>query len=123
MAVTYNVAVKTARMTATRDYFADGTLEIGTAGMGAVLATFGLSAGGGSISGDTWTIAVDAATVVASGTGTAAAARFKNNGGSSHLTGLTVTLTGGGGDLTLDNTSLVSGQNATFTGGTLQHAT
>lgn len=45
MAVTYNTAVKTTRMTATRDYFANGTLEIQTSG-DAVLATFGLSASG-----------------------------------------------------------------------------
>jgi hypothetical protein len=34
MPVIYNAAVKTDRMTATRDYFAEGTLEIRSAGNG-----------------------------------------------------------------------------------------
>lgn len=75
MAVTYAAAVKTARMTATRDHFADGTLEIGTAGMATVIATFGLSATGGTVSGDTWTLAFDAGSVSAAATGVAAATR------------------------------------------------
>ena len=57
MAVTYNAAVKTSRMTATRDYFANGTLEILTAA-DAVLATFGLDLAGGTVSGAVWTLVV-----------------------------------------------------------------
>jgi hypothetical protein len=120
MAVTYTNAVKTARMTATRDHFADGTLEIGTSAMGAVLATFGLSGTGGSVSTDTWTLAFDASSVTASGTGTAAAARIKTSGGTSNLTGLTVGTSGS--DINLDSTSITSGQTVTLSSATIQHA-
>lgn len=120
MAVTYATAVKTARITATRDHFANGTLEIGTAGMATVLATFGLSASGGTISTDTWTLVFDASTVSAGGTGTAAEARIKTSGAASDLTGLTVGTSGT--DIVLDSTSITSGQNVTLSSATIQHA-
>lgn len=119
MSVTYNAAVKTARMTATRDYFANGTLEILTAA-DAVLVTFGLSPSGGTVSGGVWTLAFDAGTVAASGTGTANKAQIKNAGASAHLTGLTVGTSGS--DINLDNLSIASGQNVTLSGGTITHA-
>jgi len=65
MAVTYATAVKTARMTATRDNFQNGTLEIGTAGMATVLATFTLSGTAGTVATDTWTLAFTSSTVSA----------------------------------------------------------
>lgn len=120
MAVTYATAVKTARMTATRDHFADGTLEIGTSGMASVLATFGLSATGGTVTNGVWTLALDASTVAASASGTAAAARIKNSGGTANLTGLTVGTSGS--DINLDNTSINSGQNVTLSSATITHA-
>lgn len=120
MAVTYATAVKTARMTATRDHFADGTLEIGTSGMSSVLATFGLSASGGSISGAVWTLAFDNGTVAASAGGTAAAARIKNSGGTANITGLTVGTSGS--DINLDNTNIANGQNVTLSSATITHA-
>mgnify|MGYP000864566989 CR=1 FL=1 len=50
----------------------------------------------------------------ANATGTAAHFRIKDSGGTTcHLQG-TVTATGGGGDLTLDNTSIASGQSVTI---------
>lgn len=119
MAVTYNTAVKTARITATRDYFANGTLEIMDAS-NAVLVTFGLSSGGGTISGTVWTITFDATTVAATGAGTAAKAQIKTSGGSAHLTGLTVGTSGS--DINLDNTSISSGQNVTLSSATITHA-
>lgn len=119
MAVTYNALVKTDRITATRDYFANGTLEILTSA-DAVLATFGLSASGGSISTDTWTLVFDNSTVTASGTGTAAKAQVKTSGGDAHLTGLTVG--SGSGDIDLDSTSITSGQSVTLSSATIQHA-
>src|SRR5262245_54025326 len=108
MAVTYDNTVKAARMTATRDSVADGTLEIGTSGMASVLATFGLSATGGSVTNGAWTLAFDASTVAASASGTAAAARIKNSAGTARVTGLTVGTSGS--DINLDNTSINSGQ-------------
>lgn len=122
MSVNYATAAKTSRMTATRDHFADGTLEIGTAGMVLVLATFGLSASGGSVAGAVWTLGFDASTVIASaGAATIAAeARIKTSGGSADLTGLTVGLSGA--DINLDSVSISLGQNVTLTAGTITHA-
>jgi hypothetical protein len=119
MAVTYDASVKTARITATRDAVANGTLEIGTASMASVLATFGLSATSGTVSGSVWTLAFDASTVAASAGGTAAAARIKDSGGTARITGLTVGTSGS--DIILDNTSINSGQNVTLSSATITH--
>ena len=119
MALVYNTAAKTARMTATRDYFADGTLEIQTAG-GAALAVFDLTLTGGSVATDTWSLAFDATTVAATGTGTASQAVIKTAGGLEHLTGITVATSGA--MLTIDNTSINAGQNVTITSAQIQHA-
>ena len=51
-------------------------------------------------------------TVAASGTGTAGHYRLTNG---SDIEEGTITATGGGGDLTLDNTSIASGQTVTVT--------
>lgn len=119
MAVTYNVAVKTDRMTATRDYFGAGTLEIQTSG-DAVLAVFDLTTAGGSVSGAVWTLAFDASTVAASGTGTAAKAVVKNSANAAHITGLTVGTSES--DINLDSVSITTGQNVTLSSATLTHA-
>ncbi|MDP9895362.1 hypothetical protein J2W32_004460 [Variovorax boronicumulans] len=56
---------------------------------------------------------------VASGTGTAAHYRFKDSAGTvTHMQG-TVTATGGGGDMTIDNTSVASGQTVQITSWTI----
>lgn len=58
----------------------------------------------------------------ADATGTAGHFRVYDSGGSTcHIQG-TVTLTAGGGDLTLDNTSVVAGQTVTITSFTLAAA-
>lgn len=123
MAVTYNTAVKTSRMTATRDYFANGTLEILSAG-DVVLAIFGLSTGGGSVASGVWTLAFDSSTVTGesgASTGTVATkAQIKTAGGSAHLTGLTVGLSGT--DVIVDNTSIASGQSVAMNSATITHA-
>lgn len=120
MAVTYTTAAKTARMQATADHFVNGTLEIGTAGMAAVLATFTFSATQTGVSGDTWTLQFVSGSVSASGTGTAAAAQLKTSGAAADLTGLTVGTSGT--DIILDSTSITSGQTVTLSTNTLQHA-
>ena len=119
MATTYATAVKTARMTATRDHFADGTLEILTAG-DVLLVSFGLSVTGGSIATDTWTLEFDASTVAAVATGTATKAQIKTSGAAADLTGLTVGTSAT--DVILNNTSITSGQNVTLSSATIQHA-
>lgn len=69
------------------------------------------SAGAKALSGS-WTGAGVAA-------GTAAHFRLKNNAGSTTHAQGTVTITGGGGDLTLDNTSIAVSQAVTITSFTL----
>lgn len=92
----------------------------GTADAGTVLATLNLpsdwmaaaSSGSKAMSG-TWQ---DAS---ADATGTAAHFRiYASDGSTCHAQG-TVTATGGGGDLTLDNTSIASGQQVTISSFTL----
>ena len=92
--------------------------DCGTADSGTVLATLtlpsdwlGAASGGAKNLLGTWQ---DAA---ADATGTAAHFRIKQ-GATCHLQG-TVTATGGGGDMTLDNVSLATGQQVTITAFTL----
>lgn len=119
MSVIYATSIKTARMTATRDDVANGTLEILTAA-DALLATYGLDATSGTISGAVWTLVFDASTVAASGTGTPAKAQIKTSGGVVKITGLTVGTTGT--DIVLDSASITSGQNVTLSSATITHA-
>lgn len=120
MPVTYETAVKTARITATRDYVADGTLEILTAA-DAVIVTFGLGAAGGSVSGAAWTLDFDATTVAASAGGTAAKAQIKTSGGVAVITGLTVGISDS--DIIVNNTVIATSQDVTLTGAqTITHA-
>lgn len=107
-------------MTATRDTVANGDLQIGTTGMGTVLATFGLSASGGAIASGVWTLAFDANTVAAAAAGTAAEARLRTSGGVARITGLTVGTSGQ--DINLNNLSIASGQDVTLTSATITHA-
>lgn len=86
---------------------------------GSLLATLDLpsdwmaaASGGSKAKAGTWQVA-------ASGTGTAGHFRIKDSSGTTcHLQG-TVTATGGGGDMTLDNTSIATGQTVTITTFTL----
>ena len=72
------------------------------------------SSGSKSLSG-TWSVAAVA-------TGTAGYFRIYDSGGTNcHVQG-TITATGGGGDMTLDNTSITSGQTVTVTSFTLTDA-
>ena len=116
MAVTYTAAVKTARMTAVRDQIdggaGAGTLEIGTAGMAAVLATFTLNDPSGTIAAGVLSLSGFPKTVAAGATGVAAAARIRDSVATDIVTGLTVGTSGT--DIVLDNTSINSGQNVTI---------
>ena len=92
----------------------------GTADSGTVLATVTLpsdwmaaASGGTKAKSGTWE------DTSADNTGTAAHFRIYDSGGTTcHIQG-TVTLTAGGGDMTVDNTSFVAGQNFLVTGFTL----
>lgn len=90
--------------------------DVATADSGTVLATLSLpsdwmaaASGGTKAKAGTWQ---DAS---ADATGTAAHWRlYASDGTTAHAQG-TITATGGGGDLTLDNVSLASGQSVTVT--------
>jgi hypothetical protein len=122
-APTYDATTKAARMTATRDTVANGTLEILSAGS-TVLAIFGLSATGGTVTGAVWNLAFDASTVAGeagAGAGTVATqARVKDSGGTVRISGLSVGTSGSA--VNLDNTNISSGQNVTLSSGTVTHA-
>lgn len=94
--------------------------NVGTADSGTVLATLTLpsdwmaaASSGSKAKSGTWQ------DTSADNTGTAAHFRlYASDGTTAHMQG-TVTATGGGGDMTVDNTSFASGQSFTVTGFTL----
>jgi len=120
MGVNYATPVKTARMTATRDHFAGGTLELGTSGMRSVLVSFPLSGDGGTVKDDVWSFGFQLNSVLGSAAGDAVEARVKTQDGSSNLVGLTVGTEQA--DIILDNTSIKPGQNVTLSSGAIKHA-
>ncbi len=94
--------------------------DCGTADAGTVLATLTLpsdwlaaASGGSKSKSGTWE------DTSADATGTAAHFRiYASDGTTVHMQG-TITATGGGGDMTLDNTSIASAQQVTITSFTL----
>lgn len=121
MAITTNTTLKNTILDGFDAAFNSGTMEIrtgaapgaGNAATGTVLATitipadaFAAAASGTKAKNGTWQDAAADATGVA--------AHFRMVGGSNVIEG-TVTATGGGGDVTLDNTSIASGQPVTIT--------
>ena len=94
--------------------------DVATADSGTVLATISLpsdwmaaASGGSKAKSGTWQ---DAS---ADNTGTAGHFRlYASDGTTAHMQG-TVTITGGGGDMTVDNTSFAAGQQFTVTSFTL----
>lgn len=130
MALQYSVAVRNAQLDAVesttgtaallRIYSGAAPANCAAAASGTLLAEITLpsdwmaaaSSGSKALSG-TWQ---DAS---ANATGTAGHFRLLDSGGTTcHAQG-TVTATGGGGDLTLDNTSIASGQSVTITSFTI----
>lgn len=97
--------------------------DCGTADSGTVLATLSLpsdwmaaASSGSKAKSGTWS------DTSADATGTAAHFRiYASDGTTCHIQG-TVTATGGGGDMTLDNTSIASGQAVTITAFSLTDA-
>ena len=130
MALQYSVAVRNAQLDAVevtvsmapllRIYSGSAPANCAAAASGTLLAEMTLpsdwmaaaSSGSKALSG-TWQ---DAS---ANATGTAGHFRLYDSGGTTcHAQG-TVTATGGGGDLTLDNVSIASGQSVTITSFTI----
>lgn len=123
MAVVYTTAVKNARLDAvTTAIGTTGVLEIGTTGMGTVLATIPLAnPAAPAASGGVLTFTMPESDTSADATGTAAAARIRTaSGGTDIVTGLTVGTSGS--DINLDTTSINAGQTVTITSATITHA-
>lgn len=124
MAVTYAAGVKTARMNAVKDAIdagaAAGKLEIGTAGMAAVLVTITLADPASTVAGSVLTLAGTPKSGTATGAGTAAAARIRDSNNADVATGLTVGTSGA--DINLDAVVIAVGQTVTVNSGTLTHA-
>jgi hypothetical protein len=130
MAIQFSAAVRNARLDAIETAISTSAVlkirtgaapaNVATADSGTVLVTVNLpsdwmaaASGGAKAKSGTWQ---DSS---ADATGTAAHFRvYASDGTTAHIQG-TVTLTGGGGDMTVDNTSFASGQNFTVTGFTL----
>ena len=130
MALQYSVAVRNARLDVVESTIGTSAVlkirtgaapaSCATADSGTVLATLNLPSD--------WMAAASSGTKAKSGTwedtsadntGTAAHFRlYASDGTTCHAQG-TVTATGGGGDMTVDNTSFASGQAFTVTGFTL----
>jgi len=123
VAVTYTTAVKDARLGAVVTAIGTtGVLEIGTSGMGTVLATIALGNPAGTASGGVLTFSgFPRSDTSADNTGTAAAARIRTaSGGTDIVTGLTVGTSGA--DINLDSTSITAGQTVTINSATITHA-
>lgn len=125
MTLQYSTTVRNAQLDALETAISTGAImkirtgappaNVATADSGTVLATISL--------GSDWMAAASSGSKAKSGTwqdasadatGTAAHFRiYASDGTTAHIQG-TVTATGGGGDLTLDNTSIASGQVVTI---------
>jgi hypothetical protein len=121
MPITLNTTLKNTLLDGIDAVFNSGTCVLygaaptgaGNAAPASVLATITLNAdsfvaasAGSKAKNGTWS-------ATATGTGTAQSFRLINSGATQVLEG-TVTVTGGGGDITLDNTSINSGQTVTI---------
>jgi hypothetical protein len=123
MAVTYTTAVKNARLDAVVTQIGSaGVLEIGTTGMGTVLATIALGNPAGTTSGGILTFSgFPRSDTSADATGTAAAARIRTaSGGTDIITGLTVGTSAS--DINLDSVSITTGQTVTINSATITHS-
>lgn len=126
MAVTYSTACKTARMNAVVSQIDAGagtsTIEIGTSGMGTVLAVFDLPDPCGTVTNGVLTFDMDPDLTDSSANagGTAAAAQIKDGSGTAVITGLTVGTSGA--DIILDSVSITAGQTVSLTTGSITHA-
>lgn len=122
MSGAYANALKTSRMQAVRDAInagaGAGVLQIGTAGMAAVLVSIPLT-DPVTVSGSVLTLLAAPATVEATGTGTAAAARVRDSNGTDVRTGMSVGTSAA--DVVLDSTNVTTGQDITVATATITH--
>ena len=123
MSVNYPNSLKDTRLQAVIDAIdagvSAGVLEIGTAGMVAVLATVTLADPSATKLNGVLTLSGLPLSNAASATGIAAEARIRDSNSVDVITGLTVGTSGT--DIVLDNTSIASGQTVNITSGTITH--
>jgi hypothetical protein len=123
MSVIYDDALKTTRMQATRDAFDAGagpaTLEIGTAGMAAVLCIVTLADPASSVAGPVLTLLGVPKSGTATGAGTAAEARIKDSTGLVRVSGLTVGT--GAQNVVVSNTTIAVNDIVQVDSGTITH--
>lgn len=121
MAVNYTTAVKNARLDAVVSQIGSGgKLEIGTAGMATVLATFTLESTAGTSSGGVLTFSGFPKQDAADASGTAAAARIRKSDDTDIVTGLTVGTSSS--DIILDNTNIAETQVVIIQSAAITHA-
>lgn len=124
MAVIPSASLRTATLDAWRESVEGGTLELLSAA-NQVLVVFQLAADAGDVAGDDWALDFfndEANGAAAAGLGTnAAAGRIKNASGAVTVSGLTVTLTSGNGDIKMINTSITEGQRVIITSAVLRY--
>lgn len=134
MSVNYTNAVAAARLQVMADSVASktiaaatgtaaaGQLVIGTSalsGSTGVLATIALPATAFSVSNKVATLQGTPLSTTASASGTAALAEFRNNAGTTVISGLTVGTSGS--DVTVGTTTVSSGQTVSCQSGTVTH--
>jgi hypothetical protein len=124
VALNYRASLKTTRMNAVvtdlDNNAAAATLEIGTAAFAAVLCSIVLGDPSFTVAADVMTMAGTPRSATAGATGTAAAARYKDGGGTIIISGMTVGTSGS--DVNLNSVAIVSGQTITITSATHTHA-
>lgn len=123
MAVIYSTAVKNSRMTVVRDAIdggsSGGTLEIGTTGMGSVLAVIPLADPCGSVASGVLNFTMPQSDTSADAAGTAAEARIKDSSGTVVLSGLTVGTSGA--NINLSSTGIAVGDAVTLSSASITH--
>lgn len=126
MSVIYSTATKNARMDAVTAQIdggsGAGTLQIGTSGMGTVLAVFTLNdpCAGAAAGGVLTFSGFPKSDTSADNTGTAEAAVIKDSNGTTVISGLTVATSSA--DIVLDSVSFTAGQTVTLNSATITHA-
>lgn len=123
MAVVYSTAVKNSRLTVVRDAIdagsSNGTLEIGTSGMGTVLATIPLADPCGSVATGVLTFSAPVSDTSADAAGTAAEARIKDSNGTVVISGLTVGTSGA--NINLSSVNIGAGDTVTINSAAITH--
>lgn len=121
MPVVYSTAVKNTRLSAVVTAIGTtGVLEIGTTGMGTVLATIPLASTAGTVSGGVLTFTMPQSDTSADATGTAAEARIRTaSGGTDIITGLTVGTSGQ--NINLSSVGITAGDTVTINSATITH--